>query len=92
MTENSTQMEFAGLDRFNHLEDKILKVVDAFKAMRKEKESVQAENQKLKSDIESLRQNEAGFQQNLAQLQKEREALRERVEKALSLLATLEVR
>ncbi len=43
-------------------------------------------------EVEDLRRNEAGYSQNLSQLQKEREALRERVEKALSLLATLEVR
>ncbi len=92
MSENSTQMELTGLERFSHLEDKIFRVVEAFKTIRKENESLQSENQKLKTDIEALRHNEAGFNQNIAQLQKEREALRERVEKALGLLATLEVR
>lgn len=92
MTQNITQLELTGLERFSHLEDKIYRVVEAFKAIRKENETLQAENQKLKIEIEGLRENEAGFQQNLVQLQKEREALRERVEKALSLLATLEVR
>ena len=92
MTENKTQMELTGLERFTHLEDKIFRVVEAFKAVRKEKETLQAENQKIKSEIEALRQNEASYNHNLLQLQKEREALRERVEKALSLLATLEVR
>jgi FtsZ-binding cell division protein ZapB len=92
MTENTIQLELQGLERFSHLEDKIFRVVEAFKAIRKENETLLAENQKLKGEIEELRRNEAGYSQNLSQLQKEREALRERVEKALSLLATLEVR
>jgi len=92
MTEKNSQLELTGLERFGHLEDKIFRVVEAFKAVRQENETLQAENQKLKNEMEALRQNEAGYSQNLAQLQKEREALRERVEKALSLLATLEVR
>lgn len=92
MTENKTQMELTGLERFSHLEDKIYRVVEAFKAVRRENETLQAENQKIKSEIEVLRRNQASYNQNLLQLQKEREALRERVEKALSLLATLEVR
>jgi FtsZ-binding cell division protein ZapB len=92
MNDNSAQIELTGLERFSHLEDKIYRVVEAFKTVQKEKETLQAENQKLKSDMEVLRRTEAGFNQNLAQLQKEREDLRERVEKALSLLATLEVR
>jgi FtsZ-binding cell division protein ZapB len=92
MSETSTTMELTGLERFSHLEDKIFRVVDAFKAIRKENETLQTENQKLKTENEALRARESGYDQNLAQLQKEREALRERVEKALSLLATLEVK
>jgi len=92
MTENTIQLELQGLERFSHLEDKIFRVVEAFKAIRKENETLLAEIQKLKGEIEELHRNEAGYSQNLSQLQKEREALRERVEKALSLLATLEVR
>jgi len=92
MTENMTQLELTGLERFSHLEDKIFRVVEAFKTIKKENETLQAESQKLKGEIEVLRRNEASYNHNLTQIQKEREALRERVEKALSLLATLEVR
>jgi FtsZ-binding cell division protein ZapB len=92
MNENKTQPELTGLERFSHLEDKIFRVVEAFKAVRKENATLQAENQKIKAEIEVLHRNESGVNQSLVQLQKEREALRERVEKALSLLATLEVR
>jgi FtsZ-binding cell division protein ZapB len=92
MSDKSTQMELLGMERFSHLEDKIFRVVEAFKTIRKENETLLAENQKLKGEIEAFNKNEAEYSQNLTQLQREREALRERVEKALSLLATLEVK
>ena len=92
MAEQITPIELTGLERFSHLEDKIYRVVEEFKTIRKENETLQAENQKLRRETEALLRDQADFQQNLVQLQKEREALRERVEKALGLLATLEVR
>lgn len=92
MIEGDAQVEFTGLERFSQLEDKIYRVVEAFKTVRRENETLQAENQKLKVEIEVLHRNSASYNQNLVQFQKEREALRERVEKALSLLATLEVK
>jgi FtsZ-binding cell division protein ZapB len=92
MTENNLQLELSGLERFSHLEDKIFRVVEAVKALRKENETLVAENQKLKSESEALQRSVSGQNQSMAQLQKEREALREKVEKALSLLASLEAR
>ena len=92
MTETLTQREPTGLERFAHLEDKIHRVVEAFRAVRKENDTLRSENQKLKSELETLRQHEATHNESLAHLQQEREELRERVEKALGLLATLEMR
>jgi len=91
MAETKTDWEPTGLERFAHLEDKIHRVVEAFKTARKESEAVRAENQRLRTELEALRQAEAARNESIAQLQKEREDLRERVERALSLLATLEV-
>ena len=91
MNENKLQWEPTGLERFSHLEDKLLRVVEGFKAVRKENETLRAENDKLKMEMEALRQNESSRDTNLAHLQQEREELRERVEKALNLLATLEI-
>jgi uncharacterized coiled-coil DUF342 family protein len=91
-TEIKTQWEPTGLERFGHLEDKIYRVVEAFKTIRKENDSLRAENLKLRGELEILRDQEAGYSNNLAHLQKEREELRERVEKALNLLATLETK
>ncbi len=90
MNETKLQWEPTGLERFGHLEDKLYRVVEAFKTIRKENETLRAENQKLKGDMQALQEREAAFNENLEHLQKEREELRERVERALTLLATLE--
>jgi FtsZ-binding cell division protein ZapB len=92
MTETKIEWEHIGLERFAHLEDKIFRAVEAFKSVRKENESLRAESQKLKAELQAYQENEAAVQANLVQLQKEREELRERVERALGLLATIEAR
>lgn len=92
MTTSKTQWEPTGLERFAHLEDKIYRVVEAFKAIRKENESLRTENQKLKTELEGVRKSESTRHDSLTHLQREREELRERVEKALNLLAAVESR
>jgi len=92
MNENKSQWEPSGLERFSQLEDRIFRMVEEFKALRREKEILQAENQQLKEQIGALRDRESKVQENLEHYKKEREELRERVEKALALLATLETR
>jgi cell division septum initiation protein DivIVA len=92
MNESKPQWEPSGLERFGHLEDKIFRMVEEFKIVRKDNETLRAENQRLKEEIGTLHEKESATQNSLAQFQKEREELRERVEKALNLLATLEVR
>jgi cell division septum initiation protein DivIVA len=92
MNETKSQHEPTGLERFGHLEDKIFRMVEEFKAIRKENESLQADNTQLKAQISALRDHESTVRDDVVQLQKEREELRQRVEKALTLLATLEVR
>ena len=91
-TKLQPQWEPTGLERFGHLEDKLFRMVEEFKAIRKENETLRAENLQLKEQIGAIREHESSAQQDLVQFQKEREELRERVEKALSLLATLEGR
>jgi len=92
MNETKLQWEPSGLVRFGQLEDKIFRMVEEFKAVRKDNENLKAENAKLKEQMNAMNENESSAQDNLAQFQKEREELRERVEKALTLLATLEAR
>jgi uncharacterized coiled-coil DUF342 family protein len=92
MNESKPQLELSGLERFGHLEDKIFRTVEEFKIVRKDNDALRTENQRLKEEIGSLHKKESEARENLTQFQKEREELRERVEKALNLLATLEVR
>ena len=92
MNDTNAQREASGLERFSQLEDKIFRIVEEFKAVRKENEMLRAENAELKEQIKNFNENESSAQDDLMQFQKEREELRERVEKALSLLATLEAR
>jgi FtsZ-binding cell division protein ZapB len=92
MTEAKTQLELTGLERFSHLEDKIFRVVEAFKTVRKEADTLRSENLQLKGELEELRHRQSSYVEELDQLQKEREGLRDRVERALELLASLEVK
>ena len=80
-----------GLERFSHLEDKIHRVVEAFKAVRQQNVSLREENQNLRAELESYQTSESNYHDHMSQLQEERKELRERVEKALGLLASLEV-
>ncbi len=91
MTDTDPQWEPTGLERFSHLEDRLYRVVEAFKATRKENEALKAENLKLKGEMQSMQEKENSFNESLTHLQRERQELRERVEKALDLLASLEV-
>jgi chromosome segregation ATPase len=90
MNDTKLQWEPSGLERFGHLEDKIFRMVEEFKAVRKDNENLRAEVAKLKAQIGAINEQESTARDNLVQFQKEREELRERVEKALNLLASLE--
>ncbi len=92
MNETTLQSEPSGLERFSHLEDKIFRLVEEFKAVRRENETLRAENQKLRDEIGEFQGNENKVQEDLVQFQKERAELKERVEKALKLIASLEAR
>jgi cell division septum initiation protein DivIVA len=92
MNETKPQLELTGLERFGHLEDKIFRLVEEFKAVRRDNELLRSENEQLKEQIGALQQNESSARDSLSQFQKEREELRERVEKALNLLSSLEAR
>jgi chromosome segregation ATPase len=92
MSDNKQQWEPTGLERFSHLEDKIFRTVEEIKTVRKDNETLRSDNSRLKGQIEELQKKEAETQDVLAQFQLEREELRDRVEKTLNLLASLESR
>jgi len=90
MNETKTQLELTGLERVGHLEDKIFRMVEEFKAIRKDNETLRAENARLKEQLGEIQNNESKVQADLARYEKEREELRDRVEKALNLLSTID--
>ena len=90
MNETKAQLELTGLERFGHLEDKIFRMVEEFKAIRRDNENLRNENARLKEQLGEIQNNESLVQDNLARYEKEREELRERVERALDLLSTLD--
>jgi uncharacterized coiled-coil DUF342 family protein len=92
MNDTKTQTELTGLERFGNLEDKIFRMVEEFKAVRKENDSLRADNAQLREQIGALQNNESTTQDSLAKYQKEREELRDRVERALTLLTEADSR
>jgi hypothetical protein len=90
MNETKAQSELTGLERFSHLEDKIFRLVEEFKAVRKDNDILRAENMQLKSQLGALQNTESAVKNNLAIYQQEREELKERVEKALTLLSAVD--
>lgn len=90
MTDTMLKPEPSGFERFSHLEDKIFRLVEEFKAVRRENETLRGENQRMKEEVGALRAGESKAKEDLVQFQAEREQLKERVEKALKLIATLE--
>ena len=146
MSDTKLQGASVGLERFSHLEDKIFRMIEEIKAVRRENgalsdenstlkktigeiETVHAENtrlneqiqsqardnealreensslqekvkeieplqngiENLKAQVETMRQSETETLDMLAQFEKEREEMRDRVEKTLSLLSSLDV-
>jgi len=90
MSETKTQSEFTGVKRFGDLEDRIFRLVEEFKAVRKDNDLLRAENMQLKEQLGSMQNTESTAKDNVARYEKEREELRERVEKALALLSTVD--
>ena len=90
MNENKPQRELTGLERFGHLEDKIFRLVEEFKAVRKDNDILRAENMQLKDQLGALQTTESTVKDNLAKYQQEREELKVRVEKALTLLSAVD--
>ena len=90
MNETKAQSELTGLERFGHLEDKIFRLVEEFKAVRKDNDILRAENMQLKDQLGALQTTESTVKDNLAKYQQEREELKVRVENALTLLSAVD--
>lgn len=90
MNETKAQSELTGLERFAQVEDKIFRLVEEFKAVRKDNDILRAENMQLKEQLGALQNTESTVKDSLSKYQQEREELRERVEKALNLLSAVD--
>jgi flagellar motility protein MotE (MotC chaperone) len=81
------------VDEFQALEQKVLQTVELIKKEREARASAEAERDAAQSEIDSLRQKlasaESGAQQQVEHLEREREAVRERVGKMLANLDEL---
>lgn len=84
------ESEITGIERFSHLEDRIYRVVEVFKALKKENNYLRRENMALKEEILKLRQEVDSNTQRLDRLQNEREEIKSRVKKVLNTLSLLE--
>lgn len=79
-------VEWHGLEKFSHLEDKIYRTIELTKTLRQEKED-------LERQLANYRNGGGNDEQLVAQvqqLQAERDLIRAKVEKALDAIATID--
>jgi FtsZ-binding cell division protein ZapB len=79
-------VEWHGLEKFSHLEDKIYRTIELTKTLRQEKEE-------LERQLASYRNgggNDEHVAAQLQRLQAERDLIRAKVEKALDAIATID--
>ena len=76
-------------DRFAKLEEKLFKAIEVFKRTRKEKEALEAGIEKLRKDSKDHTKRVDSLERELVTLRREREEVRERIEKLLSRIDAL---
>ena len=79
------------LERFSHLEDRIYRVMEMFKALKKETNYLRRENIALKEELFKLKQDVESNSQRMDRLQTEREEIKSRVKRVLNALSVLEI-
>jgi chromosome segregation ATPase len=76
-----------GFEKFVELENRIYRIIEVYKAARAQKEAVERDFQKLKSQIEHLSGENEKLKSRLQDVEKERDLVRQKVE---TILATLD--
>jgi FtsZ-binding cell division protein ZapB len=84
-------MKAAGLEKFSHLEDKIYRTVELCKSLRRDKEMLGLELEKMKEKINDLMAENLRLGEQAERLIEDREALRLKVEAMLDAIAMLEM-
>jgi FtsZ-binding cell division protein ZapB len=75
--------------QFERLEEKMMKAIELFKKTQAEKKALEHENEKLKADAKEHAQGQHALDRELIALRKEREDVRERLEKLLERIDAL---
>jgi FtsZ-binding cell division protein ZapB len=91
MAELLDEGSITALERFSHLEDRIYRVMEMFKALKKETNYLRRENIALKEELFKLKQEVESNTQRMDQLQTEREEIKGRVKRVLNALSVLEI-
>ena len=76
-------------DHFGKLEEKLLRAIDLFKQTRTEKLALQAEMEKLRVDFKDRARRYETLERELHALRREREDVRNRIEKLLEQIDVL---
>ena len=76
-------------DQFARLEEKLLRAIDLFKRTQAEKHALEQEVEKLRADSKERAQGVSAMERELIALRREREEVRERVERLLERMDAL---
>lgn len=79
-----------GMEKFNHLEDKLYRIVEYTKLLRQEKESLEREVAALKREAAARAEENERLNQRLHQMLNERDAIKNKVEAMLDAIALVE--
>ncbi|MFN8008011.1 MAG: hypothetical protein U0V70_13495 [Terriglobia bacterium] len=78
-----------GLEKFTDLENKVYRAIELFKAARVQKEALEKELLKIKTQLEEARKENEKLQKLMADNQNERAQVKEKVESILQSLDAL---
>ena len=80
-----------GLEKFADLESRVYRMVELFKATRVQKEVLEAEVRRLKSEMEQFASENDRLKSEVSELGKDREMIKEKVERILGSLDGWEI-
>jgi len=78
-----------GLEKFTDLENKVYRAIELFKAVKLQKESLEKEVLKIKSQLDQTHVDNERLKQEAVELKKERDLVRGKVESILRNLDSL---
>lgn len=79
-----------GMEKFSHLEDKIYLTIEYAKKMREEKEALEGQAAKLRSDAANAIEEKKVLEERLTQLLSERDSIQSKVEAMLEAISTID--